>query len=70
MFNQHFAPLTDTVISKGSGSLLCFVRFMEREIARKTESNVVGKWQCPLITQVKRSHIVYKTMSIAVGQDK
>ncbi len=62
--------LTGTVPNKGNGSLLCFARFMEREIARKTETNVGGKWQCPLITQVKRSHIVYKSMSIAVGLDK
>ena len=43
---------------------------MKREIARKIETNVGGKWQCPLITQGKRSHIVYKTMSIAAGLDK
>ena len=43
---------------------------MEREIERKTETNVCGKWRCPLVTQVKLSHIVYKTMSIAVGLDK
>ena len=42
----------------------------ERQIARKAETNVGGKWQCPLIKQLKRSHIVYKTMSIAVGLDK
>ena len=43
---------------------------MEREIARKKpETNVVGKWQCPLITPVKISHIVY-ALSIAVGLDK
>ena len=61
---------TGTVLSKGNVSLLCFARFLEREIARKTEINVGGKWQCPLITEVKRSHIVYKTMIIAVGLDK
>ena len=47
--------VTGTVLSKGDGNLLCFVQFMEREIARKTETNVSGKWQCPLITQVTRS---------------
>ena len=44
-------------------------REREREIASKTETNVVGKWQCPLITQVKVRHIVY-ALSIAVGLDK
>ena len=62
--------LIGTVLSKGNGSLLCFARFMEREIARKIETNVGGKWQCPLITQVKRSRVVHKIMSIAVGLDK
>ena len=45
---MYFAPLTSTVLSKGNGSLLCFARFMEREIARKTETNVGGKWQWPM----------------------
>ena len=68
--NFILLTLTGTVPGKGNGSLLCFARFMEREIARKTKTNVGGKWQCPLITQVKRIHIVYKSMSIAAGLDK
>ena len=31
---DNFAPLTGAVLTKGNGSLLCFARFMEREIAR------------------------------------
>ena len=36
--NPYFAPLTSIVLSKGNGSLLCFARFMEREIARKNRN--------------------------------
>ena len=62
--------LTGTVLNKSNGSLLCFAQLMERETARKNRKNMGGKWQCPLVIQIKRSHIVYKTMSITVGLEK
>ena len=68
--NKILLILICIILSKDNVSLLCFARFMERELAIKRETNVGGKWQCPLITQAKRSHIVYKAMSIAVGLDK
>ena len=44
---------------------------MEREIATtKTETDVGGKWQDPLIAQTKRSQIECNAMSITVGLGK
>jgi hypothetical protein len=42
--NPYFAPWT--VLNKSKGSLLCFAQFMEREIARRTETKLGVKWQC------------------------
>ena len=59
-----------TILLPFTGTVLNVYSVYGARDGEKEQTNEGGKWQCPLITQIKRSHILYKTMGIAVGLDK